>query len=113
MSKALKALEQYQKNPIGIEALTNRWVDGTQDKRTPAYADLEFCTDAVAMDFASGRRGYFAITFTDGTILHIEDNPDYTCAYENAEHQAADQGWQDFDDSFPAHPDFIDDDTYR
>ena len=47
MSKALKALEQYQKNPIGIAALTNRWVDGTQDKRTAAYADLEFCTDAV------------------------------------------------------------------
>ena len=112
MSKALKALKQYLKNPTGVEALADRWIDGTQEKRTAAYADLEFCSGAVDMDFTTGRRSYFAITYTDGTILHIEDNPDFTCAYENAAHQAADQGWGYFDDAFPAHPDFIDDDTY-
>ena len=113
MNKATEALAQYQANPTSVEALVNRWVDGTQDKRTPAYTDFGFCKGAVDMDFSTGRNGYFAITYTDGTILHIEDNPDYTCAYENAKHQALDQGWECFDDGFPAHPDFIDDDTYR
>lgn len=113
MSIATEALEKYRENPISVEALADRWVDGTQEKRTPAYADLEFCEGAVDMDFSTGKRGYFAITYTDGTILHIEDNPKYTCVYENATHQAVDQGWECFDDNFPAHPDFIDGDTYR
>lgn len=112
MSKALQTLQQYLKNPTGVKALADRWIDGTQDKRTAAYADLEFCRGAVDMDFATGSKGYFAITYTDGTILHIEDNTDFTCAYDNAEHQASDQGWEFLDDAFPAHPDFIDDDTY-
>ena len=111
MSKAIEAFKHYLKNPASVEALADRWVDGTQEKRTPVYADLEFCEGAVDMDFASGRNGYFAITFTDGTILHINDNTNYLSAYDNAEHQAASEGWE-FEDSFPAHPDFIDNDTY-
>lgn len=112
MSKAIKALNQFLKHPTSVEALADRWIDGTQDKRTPAYADLEFCSDAVDMDFASGRNGYFAITYTDGTILHINDNTNYLSAYDDAKQQAASEGWELDDDRFPAHPDFIDDDTY-
>ena len=113
MNKATEALVQYQKNPISVKTLADRWVDGTQEKRTPAYTDFGFCEGAVDMDFSTGRSGYFAITYTDGTILHVEDNPKFTCVYEDAKHQALDQGWESFDDNFPAHPDFIDDDTYR
>ena len=65
------------------------------------------------MGFSTGRSGCFAITYTDGSILHIEDDPDNICAYEDAKHQATDQGWECYDDGFPAHPDFIDNDTYR
>ena len=113
MNKATEALAQYRENPISVKELAARWIDGTQEKRTPVYANLEFCKGAVDMDFSTGRRGYFAITYTDGSILHIEDNPDYTSAYDDAKNQATDQGWECYDDGFPAHPDFIDDDTYR
>ena len=106
------ALESYLLDPYTPRELQENWINGEPDFLA-GYSHIQFTVGAVKMDFAIGKNSYFSFTYSDGSVLHIEDDPKWCLVYRNEGEQSMDQGWgEPFDSEFPAHPDFWDNDEY-